>query len=107
VLLAYYQDLEVQDSIPSDVFNYVLLQPFQDIVSPFFTFIKAKYHMKYSFIDDAYNSKSIELNSIVETHTGSKRWSEMNFKIIIEDGKISSMTCIANNKKISSAVWLD
>lgn len=107
VLLAYYQDLEVPDSIPSDVFNYVLLQPFQDIVSPFFTFIKAKYHMKYSFIDDAYNSKRIELNSIVETHTGSKRWSEMNFKIIIEHGKISSMTCIANNKKISSAVWLD
>jgi urea transporter/murein DD-endopeptidase MepM/ murein hydrolase activator NlpD len=107
VLLAYYQDLEIEDSIPSDVFNYILLQPFQDLVSPFFTFIQANYHIKYNFIDDVYNSSRIELKSIVETHTGNKRWREMKFDIIIEEGKIASMTCTANNKKISAATWLD
>jgi murein DD-endopeptidase MepM/ murein hydrolase activator NlpD len=107
ILLAYYQDLEIEDSIPSDVFHYKLLQPIQDLVAPFFTFVKANYHLQYCFIDDVFNSNRIELKSSIETHTQQKIWRETTFNILITDGKIASFTCTDRNKPIITATWLE
>jgi len=107
ILMAFYQDLEIKDSIPSDNFNNQFVQPFQDFCAPFFQFIKANFSIQYSFVDDIFNSNRIELSTSVDTQTKNIIWRKLNFKIIIENNLISAFSFQLSDKTIIKATCIE
>jgi len=107
VLLSYHEGLTITDSIPSDNFNNKFIQPIQDFCAPFFKFINADYIISYKSIDDVFNSTKIELETLVKTYSNSIIWRRIEFKIIIENGKISEFSYENSDKKIQTIKWLN
>jgi len=107
ILMAFYSDLIIEDTIPSDTFNNKLVQPIQDFVAPFYEFIKADYKLNYEFIDDEFSASRIELKSIINTHSKTIVWRKIICEIVFENGKISTLNFTENGKNIMKAQCIE
>jgi len=66
VPLGYYQDLEVQDTVPSNLVFSKYRMVLQDFLIPFYTMFKAEYTLKNMSIDNEMLPKMIELRAQVK-----------------------------------------
>jgi MFS superfamily sulfate permease-like transporter len=68
-------------------------------------FLSEKMNLKS--IDDIFNSTKIELETLVKTYSNSIIWRRIEFKIIIENGKISEFSYENSDKIIQTIKWLN
>jgi len=85
VLNAYYQNLEITDKLPiNQLFDGIPLF-LQDFAAPFYSFLKAKYSIKYLKIDDDFSPSEVILNSTVELFIMNKRIKTYNFILNVNE----------------------
>ncbi|HIP49440.1 MAG TPA: peptidase M23 [Lutibacter sp.] len=85
VPLGYYQDMEVTDSIPSNLVFSKFRMVLQDFLIPFFTLFKVNYKLKYIHIDNEMLPKRIELKAKITKRIYTKDKEHQEYTIIISE----------------------
>ena len=98
VLLGFYEDIEVTDTYPIDLFNNKFLKIFQDFIAPFHVFVKSPFFLNYS----AHDSNTIMLKSRAEVRVGKTTVKKLDFETIIENSMISAMQIQGKGETISA-----
>jgi urea transporter len=102
-LLGYYDNIKITDNIPLIHFNNRFVQPFQDLVAPFYLFTKAKYSSTFSFVDNVYAPQQSIINIEIETQFMNRTFNKTHFEIDVKDNRINKFTV---HKKGKTEVYL-
>ena len=89
VLQAAYQDVELQDELPQNVtFKFPWIH-FQDLLAPFYLFLKSVYTSKLISMDDQHQPNELIFASSLVNKIGKKEIDKNEFTITIKSGLIS------------------
>ncbi|MGA2296449.1 MAG: urea transporter [FCB group bacterium] len=93
IVLAFYENLEIQDNYSLSIIDNILVRWLQDFLSPFYKFIKPVYKLKYSEFHNQFSYSKIKLESSFSIKTFKENKlkgtsPKKKFEIIIENGKI-------------------
>ena len=91
ILLGYYPDLTIKDTMDISLFNQPISLWLQDVLAPFFVFKKVNYHINFTKIDDMIAPTYIELESTIEAYNFNKRTKERTYKLVIQNGKLMQL----------------
>ncbi len=67
VVKGFYRNMTISDALPVDLFPNRLLLFFQDLIAPFYIFIRSEYRLTYTGLEDQLTSPVITLNTSCET----------------------------------------
>jgi len=87
-----------EDVLPVNSISPIYLLWAQDIVAPFYTFIKTLYSMQITKADEDFTDTHIELQSSVELFLYRKKINKINFKFFINDSGIEKLVVETNQK---------
>lgn len=79
----YYKNLSVTDNMPIDNLFSQNKRFIQDLVSPFYIYLGAKYNLKYSYIDNDFSPSEIILESSYTLNSSNKILKSGSFSIAI------------------------
>lgn len=97
-LLGYYENIKVQDNVPLIHFNSKLLQPFQDLVAPFYLFTKASHSSTFTYTDNIYAPQKLIIKTEIEAKFISYVFKKINFELELKDSKIHRFRIHQGNK---------
>lgn len=100
----FYQDISLKDKYPVNLLFSSTVLFFQDLVAPFFLFLKARYHIHYSYIDNSLSPDKIMLNSEAKSFIFGQHNSMLSFEIEIDREGIKGFTIKAEKFNIYS-IW--
>jgi hypothetical protein len=98
ILLGYYPDLIIKDSIDIGLFNHPISLWLQDMIAPFYLFKKVSYQVNFKQIDDMIAPTYIEMESKIEAYNFKLKTKERNYKLVIQDGKLMQIVINPNHK---------
>jgi urea transporter/murein DD-endopeptidase MepM/ murein hydrolase activator NlpD len=107
VLLSSDKDITVKDNYPIDVFGINPARWLQDLISPFYIFIKMKYEGKVQSSNDMLGSGTIHCSSRQVQQLFGMPKEKRQFEMEITNGQIQSFTSISNNKKIQATCTVE
>ena len=102
VLLSSENKVVVKDTYPLNIFRFNLLRWIQDIVAPFFIFIKIKYESESVKEDGFLSSGKLSLSSKRIQHIGWSKKIISKSTIIIENNSIQSFCIELKHKTINA-----
>jgi urea transporter len=88
----FYQDLEIRDRYP---LNLIFRQPLlglQDLVAPFWKFLKSEYTCRYSWIDNEMSPTEIRLDSSARNSLGRKILKQLDFTLLLDEKGLKQLT---------------
>jgi hypothetical protein len=74
----------------------------QDFIAPFFIFLKSKFKITYSNIDDILHTNEIILNSEIENYFFKYKTAKHKFSITIKRNGVDKIEAVFKNKKITA-----
>ena len=87
----FYKDLTVTDNIAiNNVFGNSK-RFVQDLISPFYIYLKADFSLKYTSIDSDFSPSEIEVESSIELKSSNKKIKGYNYKITFDNRGIKSI----------------
>ena len=99
VLLGYYENLEISDVLPLNIFrNKNGMIWLHDFIAPFTNHVRASYTIKQTESDDAYHPQSLTLVSTIDRSVFGKIQQESTSTVILKENRIDKFTY--KNKKI-------
>lgn len=102
VLFSFYQDMEIEDSLPIyDVFK-PMSRILNDFILPFTNTLKAQYLLNYVSIDDYLYPKNILLSSQVNLQSIFSFNKSIKANFTLSEGNIQSFVVSINNKVIKA-----
>ncbi len=104
VPLGFYKDMPVEDVFPPTILNFGLLRILQDIISPFFLFLKPSYRLVYRERETLITGNRIELNSTCTLHIAGKELRNWSFAMKFADNHLQSLE-IKTNRSQHKAVF--
>lgn len=99
VLLSYFEGLRISDTLPVTDFHNGPVKIVQDIIAPFYLFLKTKYVAAFKKEDDGGGQK-IMLLSTVTSLLGNSEKTKIDFELVLEQNKISQLKITGKNKSI-------
>jgi urea transporter len=105
-LLGYYENIKIEDHVPLTHFNSPLLQPFQDVVAPFYLFTKANHTSTFTYTDNIYAPQKLIIRTEIETKFVNYTFKKINFELELRDNKMHRFT-IHNKNKSESYIYLN
>lgn len=96
----YYKDLEVEDEIPVSGMPLGALKIVQDLVAPFYIFIRPRFKVQYRKKSEDIAGSSIELTSTVSLKMGGKSLRETNFDLFFENNSIQTFVIREKGREI-------
>jgi urea transporter/murein DD-endopeptidase MepM/ murein hydrolase activator NlpD len=102
ILLGYYDDIEVNDTLPIENFYNGISKNLQDFVAPFKLYLKPTFKAKYSSIDDLHFPKKVILKTEAEVKFNSSILKKLNFEFEINQNGIQSFICSDSKKTIEA-----
>lgn len=103
VQLGFYKGIQIKDSFPLHILFSKAGLLIQDFMAPFFMFLRAKYEMNYTYIDDELTPSEIRLHSKTTSYFFAQKVNESQFEFVIQQGGIQSFQ-IRKDKLIIDAV---
>jgi len=107
VPLGYYQDMNVDDTPALNIVYSKTALLLQDFIAPFFIFLKSKFRIIYSNIDDVLHTNQITLNSEIENYFFKFKTATQKFSITVKRDGIEKIEATFNNKKITATCITD
>lgn len=89
VLLSYYPEMEIRDQLSIETYYNGVSKLFQDLIAPFYIFMKPAYRATFKDADNEHTPNKIKLISSAFSQ-GNKRY-EINFEIEITGNKIQKI----------------
>ena len=102
----FYQDISLQDQYPVNIVFPKAILFFQDLVAPFFIFLKAGYRMKYVSIDNSLFPEKLQLRPETRSYVFGKFQGSKQFDIEIDSTGIRTFK-VKDGKTEIDAVWLE
>jgi urea transporter/murein DD-endopeptidase MepM/ murein hydrolase activator NlpD len=101
VQFGFYQDIELNDKFPvNQTFKRGILF-LQDLVAPFFIFLKSLYNIGYVFIDDTLSPEKINLRSEVNSYAFGRLTRRIQFEMVIDQEGLKRFTAESGELKIT------
>lgn len=97
ILLSYYQDLQIEDRLPPGVFYKGGLKIVQDIIAPFYLFLKTTFDASYAWSDNAQSPSQLRIRSQVKAYAGSMLSRSVEVELLLANDTIKQIT--VNEKK--------
>ena len=97
VVKGFYRDMIIEDSLPVDLFHNRFLLFLQDLVAPFYIFIRSTFRLSYTHIQDQLSSPVITLNASCQTRTFQSASGKIEFETRIGEEGIRAFTVIREN----------
>lgn len=107
ILLGYYDQLELTDSIASPYFHSKIWLWMQDAIAPFYQFLKVQYKSSFQYIDNNYAPNQISIQASVEAYMGNTIIKAKRFNISIQNGMINEWATQLNETTIYKATCLN
>jgi urea transporter/murein DD-endopeptidase MepM/ murein hydrolase activator NlpD len=107
VLLSSDKAITVKDNYPIDVFGINPARWLQDLISPFYIFIKMKFEGNVASSQDMLGSGTIHCSSKQVQQLFGWPTNKQQFEMEITNGQIQSFTSISNNKKIQATCTVE
>lgn len=98
VPLGFYKNMPVEDVFPPTILKTGFLRLLQDIVSPFFLFLKPAYRLVYSDRDLLITGSRINLKSSCILRVAGKEIKNLSFDLGIADNKLFSLDIKTGDK---------
>ena len=96
----FYQDLSITDSYPLNlIFNQPLLG-LQDLVAPFWKFLRSEYRCTYLWIDSDLAPSEIRLVSSAKNSMAGKTVRTFDFTLLVNKKGIHKLTVDSKNLKL-------
>lgn len=102
VQLGFYQGIQIRDSFPVHVLFSKLGLFIQDFLAPFFMFLRTRYQLNYTFIDDNLTPSVIKLNSKAASFFFNQKLNEIDSELLIGKSGIEKFQVTKNNLKIDA-----
>ena len=99
VQLGFYKKLTVSDILPVNLFFSKRLLFFQDFIAPFYIYLKSRYKIRYTSIDDDLVPQKIKLKSSITNYIFRKKIKQVNFDITLNK-KTKSKIIVSDNNKL-------
>lgn len=98
----YYQDLSITDSYPLNlIFNQPLLSV-QDLIAPFWKFLRSDFKCTYEWIDSDMAPKEIRLASSAKNSMAGRTVRTFEFTVVINEKGIRKLTANSKNLKLEA-----
>jgi len=98
----YYQDLSITDSYPLNlIFNQPLLSV-QDLIAPFWKFLRSDFKCTYEWIDSDMAPKEIRLASSAKNSVAGRTIRTFEFTVVINEKGIRKLTVNSKNLKLEA-----
>ncbi len=106
ILLGYYQNLEITDSMNiKSIFKNYLMVP-HDFTAPFFEYMKASYTNKFTFIDNHVSPENISIHANINAYILKNNILSFIANININSKGIASFT-FTNNQFLIEAICIE
>ncbi len=102
----FYQDISLKDNFPVNLIFPKTMLFFQDMVAPFFIFLKAGYRINYFYIDSTLSPEKIKLKSEAVSFVFGKYSDSKQFELEI-DRKGIRVFKVKDGKTEIDAVWVE
>jgi hypothetical protein len=89
ILLGYYQNMAVKDSLPVSSFHHPSLLWLQDAVAPFYQFMRVQYQSVFEELDNEYAPNFITIRSTIKALTGNKVIKQKQHLFTFADGMLA------------------
>jgi hypothetical protein len=106
VPLGYYKEMNIVDNLPLSILKNRTQKILQDFVAPFFTFLHAKYSLKFVRKSDDFSKTLIEIKSNVSLRRIKKTYRVIDFDIKIINNNIEELKIKEGNKIVSASIKL-
>ena len=106
VPLGYYKEMNIVDNLPLSILKNRTQKILQDFVAPFFTFLHAKYSLKFVRKSDDFSKTLIEIKSSVSLKRIKKTYRVIDFDIKIINNNIEELKIKEGNKIVSASIKL-
>ena len=100
ILLGYYQDMEVNDSISIEGFYRGINKVIQDFIAPFYIYLRTGFNAKF-YTNDASAGK-IEIRTETTAQLGKLTTRKIEYQIIAEKNRLQTIIIKENNKIITA-----
>ena len=102
IQLGYYQDLSIHDRYPLNlIFSHPLLG-LQDLVAPFWKFLRSDYQCKYDWIDSDMSPSEIKLVSSARNSMAGRTLQKFNFTLHIDEKGIRQLVVDSRNLQLKA-----
>jgi urea transporter len=98
----FYQDLNITDKYPLNLIYRQPLLGLQDVLAPFWKFLKSDFQCRYDWIDSDMAPSEIRLVSSARNSIGSKKLKSFNFTLLIKEKGIHKLTVESKNLKMEA-----
>ena len=102
VLLSSQSKINVKDYFPVNVFSVSVVKWLQDVLAPFFIFIRMRFESEVKQDDGLLNSGNISFTSIKILELFGKNKQQSTATVNIENGQLSSFIIQTNNQTIQA-----
>ncbi len=102
VLLGYYQDLELKDSVMISSVFHPVIKAIHDLTAPFFHYCKGDYQLQYISADEVCNPSVVSFNTQCVGVIFKKEISKISYNFTIENDQIATIKIKDNNTLISA-----
>ncbi len=106
VPLGYYKEMNIVDCLPLSILKNRPQKILQDFVAPFFTFLHAKYSLKFVRKSDDFSKSRIEIKSNVSLKRIKKTYRTIDFDIKIINNSIEKLKIKEGNKIVTATIKL-
>jgi len=106
VPLGYYKEMNIVDNLPLSILKNRTQKILQDFVAPFFTFLHAKYSLKFVRKSDDFSKTLIEIKSNVSLKRIKKTYRKIDFDIKIINNNIEKLKIKEGNKIVVATIKL-
>ena len=102
----FYQDLSITDKYPLNLIYSQPLLGLQDVLAPFWIFLKSDFQCRHDWIDSDMAPSEIRLVSSARNSIGSKELKSFNFTLLINQKGIHKLTVESKNLQME-AICID
>lgn len=106
VLLGYYPQVTIEDTVPLHHVVKPARRLLQDVLAPFKQYLYVHYTLNYKDLDDTLAPKTIELQSSIKLHNGKQTTAFTQYSFLLEEALGLSSLQISEGARIRTLRWL-
>jgi murein DD-endopeptidase MepM/ murein hydrolase activator NlpD len=107
ILLGYYQDMHIHDSIAAPKFHANWALWLQDMIAPFYQFMKVQYASTFTSLDNTYAPSHIVVSSNVQALLGKYILKQKDYELTFSNGKLSGWSISQDHQLLLTVTCLD